>query len=256
MKDASPWRGRAHNAGFIVLLLGALLFSARDEGYLPLISPFLAGVFALGFALSFWLAARISAARLAALIATILLLEYVKETVGVRSLLWAYHGKEGRYFFGVFAWVVGGLSAHSVSTGVTIPLLRRVRAPLPRWLNLAIVVPVLLALPATLSPYRAGAGIDFCVLYLLLASVLLLSAFFMDFRTFAGVVVAAWVAGNLGEYAGSAASGAWTFLHSPKYPPFFLLFSCWPMEIVAQHSLAAWFSAEPLDVAARQGPKE
>lgn len=256
MKRTSPTWSRAHQAGFIVLLLAAMLFSARDEGYLPLISPFFAVVLAFGFALSFWLALRISAARIAALIATILLLEYVKETIGVRSGLWVYHGKEGRYFFGIFAWVVGGLSAHSVSTGVTIPLLRRLHAFLPFWLNLAIAIPVLLGLPMTLGPSWAGAGLDFCILYLALGIVLLLSAILMDFPTFAGIVVAAWLGGNLGEYAGSAASGAWTFPYNPTYPPFFLLFSCWPMEIAAQHSLAAWFSGESLDVAGRTAPTE
>lgn len=247
---------RARNAGIIVLLLGALLFSAVEEGYLSLITPIFAVAIAAGFALSFWLAVRLSAARIAALTATILLLEYVKETIGVLSGLWAYHGNEGRYCFGIFAWAVGGLSAHSLSTGVIIPLLQRLRLSLPRWLNLAVVVPILVALPATLGPYRARAGAEFGAFYLLLSAAMLLSAIVMDFRSFAGIVAAAWLAGNLSEYAGSIASGAWTFVHDATYPPFFLLFSCWPMEIAVQHTLAAWLAVESVNAVEPRGPSE
>lgn len=69
----------------------------------------------------------------------------------------------------------------------------------------------------------------------------------MPFPVFAAIAVSAWLVGNPSEFFGSASSGAWTFVHNPNYPPFFLVAGCWPLEILAQYSLSAFLAGEPLD---------
>jgi hypothetical protein len=69
----------------------------------------------------------------------------------------------------------------------------------------------------------------------------------MEFPVFAGIIITSWLVGNPSEYVGSVASGVWTFTHNPHYPPFFLLFGCWPLEILAQYLLSASIAKEPLD---------
>jgi hypothetical protein len=69
----------------------------------------------------------------------------------------------------------------------------------------------------------------------------------VDFPILIGIVITSWIIGNPSEYVGSVASGVWTFTHNPNYPPFFLLFGCWPVEILAQYSLSAFLAGEPLN---------
>ncbi len=238
--------GRGRNMALVLLLFAALLFAAFCEGYLPLISlPFGLSLVG-GLALAMWLAMRTSTARMLALLLSIFFIEYAKETIGIRSGLWVYHGVRGQYLFGVLAWVVAGVSTHALSTGVAIPLLRRLDLKAPRWLGSATLVGLFALVPLTLGPYWAGTGALFWSFYAFMLAATLRGTLRMPFPVFGAIAVSAWLVGNPGEFLGSVSSGAWTFPHNPDYPPFFLLASCWPLEILAQYSLSAFLAGEPL----------
>lgn len=237
---------RAQNLVLIALLGLITVFTAFHEGYFPLISAlFLASLIA-GYLISVWLALSISSKRLLSLILGIFIIEYVKESIGIRSRLWTY-GVESHFNFGVWAWVLGGLVAYTLSTKVVIRLTRKLKFSLPRWLNAIVLVLISLLIPLTMGDYWSGARGLFWSFYMLLLIAGIYTSFRMDFPVFAGIVITAWIVGNPSEYAGSAASGVWTFTHNPNYPPFFLLFGCWPLEILAQYSLSAFLANEPLD---------
>ena len=161
--------------------------------------------------------------------------------------MWTYHGVNGLYNFGVWAWVLAGLIVYTLSTRVVIRKLRKLKISLPRWLNLVILILISLLIPLTMGDYWSGAGDLFLSFYALLLILGIYASIRMDFPVFAGIVITAWIVGNPSEYVGSVSSGAWTFTHNPDYPPFFLLFGCWPLEILAQYLLSAFLVKEPLD---------
>lgn len=68
----------------------------------------------------------------------------------------------------------------------------------------------------------------------------------MNFSVFAGIVLTAWIVSNPSEYAGSVSSQVWIFLYNSDYPPCFLLFGCWPLEILTQYGLSAFLANELL----------
>ena len=234
------------------LLLAALfilvtLFTAFQEGYIPLISmPFYLSI-AAGFSITIWLAWNISTHRLLSLILSIFIIEYIKETIGVRSGMWTYHGINGFYNFGVWAWVMGGLAAYTLATRIVIPRMQRVKLSIPSWVNPLLVTVIFLIVPLTLGNYRSGAGILFSLFYIALFIACIYSSLKMNFPIFAGIVITAWILGTPSEYMGSTASNIWTFTHNPDYPPFFLVAGCWPLEILAQYSLSAFLANEPLN---------
>ncbi len=237
---------RAQNLVLIALLGLITVFTAFHEGYFPLISAFFLASLIAGYLISVWLALSISSKRLLSLILGIFIIEYVKESIGIRSKLWTY-GVKGHFNFGVWAWVLGGIVAYTLSTKVVIRLTRKLKFSLPRWLNAIVLVLISLLIPLTMGDYWSGARGLFWSFYVLLLIAGIYTSFRMDFPVFAGIVITAWIVGNPSEYAGSAASGVWTFTHNPNYPPFFLLFGCWPLEILAQYSLSAFLANEPLD---------
>lgn len=238
---------RVRNYLLIALFIFSTFFAAFHEGYLESISlPFFLILIA-GFMVSIWLARSISTRRLLALIFAIFIIEYAKETIGMKSGMWKYHGVGGQYIFGVWAWVLGGLVAYTASTRLIIRKVRNIKLFLPRWLNPVILILIFLVMLLSLGRYRSGAGFSFFSFYGLLLAVGIYVAARMDIHVFAGIVVTSWLVGNPSEYVGSALSGVWTFTHNPNYPPFFLLFGCWPLEILAQYSLSAYLADEPLD---------
>jgi hypothetical protein len=235
------------NLALTALLLVTILFTAFHEGYLPLISLLFWVVLLVGVCMCVWLALTIPTRRLLALVLGIFLIEYVKESIGIRSKLWSYHGTNTFFNFGGWSWVLGGVSVYALSTKVVIRQLARIRVAPPRWVNPVLVVLVSSLIFLTLGEYWSGVGVLFIVLY----SILIVAALFvstkMDFYVLAGLVVTSWVVGNLGEYAGSVDSGCWTYTYDPDYPPVFLLFGCWPLEIIAQYAFSAFVAREPLD---------
>jgi len=239
---------RPQNLLLIALLIIITLFTAFHEGYILLISTLFWVSLIAGFSVSVWLALSISTRRLLSLILGIFIIEYVKETIGIRSRVWTYHGVDGLYNFGVWAWVLAGLIVYTLSTRVVIRLIRKLKLSLPRWLNPVILILISLLIPLTMGDYWSGARWLFWSFYVLLLIAGIYTSIRMDFPVFAGIVITAWIISNPSEYVGSVASGVWTFTHNPDYPPLFLLLGCWPLEILAQYSLSALLADEPLDV--------
>jgi len=201
----------------------------------------------VGFAIAGWLALSISTRRLLSLILSIFIIEYVKETIGIRSEFWSYQGIGGFYNFGVWAWVLGGLTVYTLSTRVVIRLIRKLKLAFPKWLNPVILFLVFLFIPLTMGQYRNGAGWLFWLFYALLLLTGIYTSIKIDFPVFVGIVLTAWIVSNPSEYIGSVSSKVWIFLYNPDYPPLFLLFGCWPLEILAQYVLSAFLANEPLD---------
>lgn len=240
-------RDRSRNFLVVLLLIVVTLFTAFQEGYFPLISPLFWLCLMAGVGFSLWLAWDIANRRFLALILVIFILEYLKESIGIKSGMWVYHGAGGAYNFGVWAWVWAGLSAYTLSTRLISRALRRHNLALPRRVNLILVLALFGLIPLTLGKFWSGAGGWFWGFYITLLLAGLLTASRLDFPVFAGLVLAAWVLANPSEYVGSALSGIWTFTHNPHYPPFFLLAGCWPLEILVQYGLSAVLAREPLD---------
>lgn len=238
---------KQQNLLLVALLIIITLFTAFHEGYLLLISALFWVSLIAGFSISVWLALSISTIRFLSLILGIFIIEYVKETIGIRSGMWTYHGINSLYNFGVWAWVLGGLIAYTLSIKIVIRKIRRLKFTLPRWLNPVLLFLIFLLIPLTLGAYWDRAGGLFWFFYILLLIAGIYVSLWIDFSVFIGIVITAWIVGNPSEYLGSVTSRVWTFTYNPDYPPFFLLFGCWPLEILAQYSLSAIIANEPLD---------
>jgi len=238
---------RMRNLALIALFLSITLFTIFHEGYLGMITPLFWIILLTGFSIAIWLALKISTIRLVSLLLVIFIIEYIKETIGIRSGFWHYNGTGGSYNFGVWAWVLAGLISYALATRVIIRLLRKLKIAWPGWLKVVIIILVTLIIPLTLGDYAAGAGWMFWLFYAVLFIFAIYSAVKMEFIVLASIIIASWLIGNPSEYVGSINSGVWTFTYDPHYPPFFLLFGCWPLEILAQYQLSAFFAKEALD---------
>jgi hypothetical protein len=106
-------------------------------------------------------ALNISTPRLLSLILVIFIVEYVKETIGVRSGLWKYYDHLGQenlqYNFGICAWVLAGMSVYWLAVRLVIPSLRKLKEFYQQWNplnpNLIIVVLILALIPFTVNGY-------------------------------------------------------------------------------------------------------
>ena len=82
----------------LVALFGIVtLFTAYQESYLPVIGAIFWLVLIIGFAIAIWMALYITTGRLLALVLGIFIIEYIKETIGMRSGMWSYHGLANSY---------------------------------------------------------------------------------------------------------------------------------------------------------------
>jgi len=188
--------------------------------------------------------------RLLSLMLVIFIIEYIKETIGINANMWKYHGLNSFYNFGVWSWVLGGMTVFWLAVRLVIRAMRRLTASFPRRCNLLNPVMVLIIfalIPLTLGNYRSGAGGWFWGLYAVLFLVTLVTSLSMDFPVFLGLVITTWFFGFVSEYVGSVPNHLWTFPHNPNYPPFFLIMGCWPLEIFTQYALSAFLANEPLD---------
>ncbi len=238
------------NLLLVSLFIIVTLFTAHQEGYWDKISWLFWLALIFGFAISIWLSLNISNGRLLSLILGIFIIEYVKETIGMRSGMWEYHSPKGFYNFVVWAWVMGGMTVFWLAVRIVIRLVRKMTSSLPRRWNLfnpVIVLLIFLLIPLTLGNYRAGAGGWFWGLYTVLFLVTIITSLCMDFPVFLGILITTWIVGFPSEYVGSVPNEIWTFPHNPDYPPFFLIMGCWPLEIFTQYALSAFLAREPLD---------
>lgn len=238
---------RVRNILLVALLAAIIFFTAFHEGYLAKISVYFWIVLAAGIAICAWLALSISTGRLLSLFLAIFIIEYCKEAIGIRYKLWEYDGYGSQFNFGVWAWVLGGLVCYTLATKVVIRLIGRLKVVWPGWLNCVLLLILFLAMPLTMGSYLEDAGILMWLFYILILSVGLAAAARIDFSIFAGIVVTAWIVGWPSEYVGSIASKIWIFPHNEYYPPFFLIFCCWPLEILAQYALSGVLANEPLN---------
>jgi len=238
---------RSRNLLILVLLILVTLFSAYHEGYLQLISvPFWVSIIA-GIAIAGWLALGISTKRFLSLVLVIVITEYIKETIGMKSQIWTYHGTDGQYNFVVWVWVLAGLAAYAVSTKLLIRVIRKLRWIVPGWVNPVILIFISSVIPLGMADYRSGAGVLFWLFYAVVFVLCMSVSVKTEFPVLAGIVITAWIIANPSEYVGSVTCHVWTFTHNPDYPPFFLLFGCWPLEIFAQYSLSAFLANEPMN---------
>lgn len=238
---------RLQNLLLVVMFIIVTLFTAFHEGYFPLITTFFWFSLIAGFSMALWLAWSVSTIRLLSLMLCIFIIEYIKETIGIRAGLWEYHGNNGYYNFGVWAWVMGGVSVYTLSTRVVIRQIRKLNLSLPKWSNPLAITLIALVIPLTLGEYRQGVGILFFSFYAVLVATCIYVSTRMEFPVFAGIVLTAWALGFPGEYGGSVLSRVWTFTYNPDYPPLFLVVGCWPVEILFIYSISAFIAKEPLD---------
>jgi hypothetical protein len=229
----------SNNLLLVCLLVVTIFFTAWNEGYLGIIAWPFALVLLAGLGMMVWLALTASPARFLSLVTSIFAVEYIKEALGIYYGFWIYHGHPGSFVFGVWAWVLGGLTCYTLATSGLAPLLRKLPHPTSRRWNSALIVGFALLGVFLMRDRTAQAGWLFWIFYLILTLIALLRAPRFDFPSFFGLVISAWAVGNISEYMGSTWSGIWTFPRDPNYPPLFLLFACWPIEIVAQTSVAA-----------------
>jgi uncharacterized protein (DUF362 family) len=257
---------RGCNYLIVILLATAVFSSAYWERYFPAISPLLWFLMALGFALSIWIASYITSRRLMALILTIFVMEYVKETIGIQAGFWRYTGGAGgEYQFGVWMWVLVGLSAFAASVGIVMPFLRAFNLYVPRAVQVLIPVAFFAAvMPALQKPMAPEVAAAYAGFYLVLLAVGILAALSAEFYVLMGVVATSLALGLPSEYAGSAPDHAiWMFCQDPAaggrvgcLPPVFLLTGCWPLEILAQFAISAWLAGEGLGKYSEDEPEE
>jgi uncharacterized protein (DUF362 family) len=238
---------KVRNILLVALLAAIILFTAYHEGYLKEISVYFWIVLAAGIAICAWLALSISTGRLLSLFLAIFIIEYGKEAIGIQSKLWVYHGEGGQFNFGVWAWVLGGLVCYTLATKVAIKLISKLKVLWPGWLNCVLLLLLFLAMPLTMGDYLDDTDTLMWLFYILILSIGLVAAARINLSIFAGIVITAWIVGWPSEYVGSVTSGIWTFPHNPHYPPFFLIFCCWPLEILAQYALSGVLANEPLN---------
>ncbi len=147
------WR---RNLLLMTLFFIATIYTAYQEKYWPIPWPF-SLVLLGGAALSIWMALNISTPRLLSLILAIFIIEYVKETIGVRSGMWTYKNAQ-QYNFGICAWVLAGMSVYWLAVRLVIPALRKLKELYEQYNplnpNLIIVVLILALIPFTVNGYR------------------------------------------------------------------------------------------------------
>jgi uncharacterized protein (DUF362 family) len=225
-----------------LLLIGVLFvtiaFSAYQEGYLRILGLPYTLVLLWGVGMSVWLAMSASMARMLSLVLSIFTIEYVKEALGTRYGFWIYHGINGSFVFGVWSWVLGGLSCYSFATKVVVPILRKWLPPISRGWNPVMVLGLALFGFVLLGKRVQEAGWLYWFFYLVLILVALSRSMRFDVSLWLGLILGSFAVSNLGEFVGATINELWTFPGEADYPPLFLLFACWPIEILAQTTLS------------------
>lgn len=230
-----------------VLFIIIVLFTCYQEGYWTEVSVWLWIAIVLGFSISIIVASRTSTPRFVGLLFSTFIFEYVKETVGITSNMWMYHGSGSTYITGVWLWVLAAVIMYFLTTWVIYPFLRRLKIPDIRVVGSVLLLIIFLIIPFTLGPYLEGAGVTFWIFYLLVLFLGIYWSYTMPVSLLLSVVLSAWIMSNISEYLGSVTCHIWTFTYDPTYPPIFLLFGCWPLEFLFQYAFSAFVANEPLE---------
>jgi hypothetical protein len=246
---------RPVNYVIAALLIIVVWFTGYHEGYFPVLKFAFTALLCFGCVCGIWLARFASTKRMMGLILGIFIIEYIKETIGIKSGFWTYHGANGAYNFGVWAWVLAGVTVYTVSARLIVKTVRLLQPSMPKWLNPAprylnplVIVCAFWFMYLGLWKYWDGVGIEFVVFYGILFLVSLYISYNIKFTVFVGFIIGTVLAGNVSEYLGAVGCGVWTFNHNPNYPPLFLVLGCWPLEILTQVGLAALVAREPFDL--------
>jgi hypothetical protein len=151
---------------------------------------------------------------------------------------------------------MGGMTVFWVAVRLVIRGMRKLTAGLSRrWdlLNPVMVIMVFAIIPLTLGEYASGEKWQqgqwwFWGLYALLFLLTLVTAIRMEFPVFLGLLLTTWILAFPSEYAGSVPHlTIWEFTFNKTYPPPFLIFGCWPLEIFTQYALSALLADELLN---------
>ena len=148
------------NLLLMALFFIATIYTAYQEKYWPIPWPFSLVLTWRGGAIHLD-GAKDLHPRLLSLILAIFIIEYVKETIGVRSGMWTYHDHLGQlnpqYNFGICAWVLAGMAVYWLAVRLAIPSLRKLKGLYEQWNPidpyLVIVVLVLALIPLTINGY-------------------------------------------------------------------------------------------------------
>ena len=228
-----------------VALAGAAL--VWFEGYVPFLRwPFVVYT-GLVLASVAWVAFfDITTKRLLGLIVVAGLFGLATQWVGASSnRFWEY--ARPSYWLAAPMFICAATLAYGLTISWLVPLLRRwgLRRrllPLPA-LGLVIVPLGVLALDAP-GP-ELTSPTSFWLYYALLAAIAWGVAMLVDVATWVALAVAGLLLGMASETLG-AASGLWSFAHHHPWPPAFLLFGSWPLEVIAHWGLSALLARESL----------
>lgn len=278
----NPLDERLRNLFLILMLLIVTVFTAYNEGYL---SDKYTGNNALlywatilgGALFGVWLSMTISTKRLVALMFATFVIEYIKETVGIRTGLWMYTGNHGGYLLGVWTWVWGGVTIYCIASKVAVRLTMKNPVTGPRFLNPILIVALfsVLALFCPNLPFcledvfewwpkvdeNTGAILFdtgkwvtiFWAFYVTLMFISIIASLFADIRALFGIVISVLIIGYIGEIAGASAE-IWQYIIGQdkgdcllsSVPQFYLLLGCLPLEVISQFAISALLAGEAL----------
>lgn len=231
-----------NNLLVVVAVIFMAAFTARQEGYIPLISALFSVVLAGAACVSIWLAFNIATKRLVALVFVVIVMEYLNQTIANNTGLWTY--ARPSLMFSVWIWVLASMTSFALARLVVTPILARIETPIPRSFNTILIVGLAGVGLLLMGPSRPQASLEFWILYSLLFAVAVYASFKMEFSIFAALAIVAIAVGIPSEYFGSTGNGSWSFPFDPDFPPWYLVLACWPLEIVAQYFLSGLLVGE------------
>ncbi len=285
---------RLRNLLLILLLLVVIIFCGYQEGYVSCGGKEVGTVLenaqllllAVGigfFGVAIWLGWAISTMRLASLMLVVLILEYIKETLGIRVGLWKYMG-DG-YLTGVLAWVLMALVIYAGSWRAVLKLAMKSKITLPRFLNPILILMVFTIIPWMMpNPLPEGAPMPSCtwdagfvgnqlcgfmaylfswtnlywIFYGTLMLICVLASLWTDTRALVAVYISVLILAFIGETAGGLAE-IWQYLvggEVSSFPPFYLMFGCLPLEMLAAFAISAVIAGEPVVPPPPGGPPD
>jgi uncharacterized protein (DUF362 family) len=224
------------NFAWVLGLAVALLFTAFREEYVGIVDWRFAAVLLCGLGSMAFLALVETTGRISSLIVAVFVIELVKEALGIKYGLWEYQGKDRRFLFGVLSWVIAGVSIFTLAKWIVAPFVRILVPTKTRKLHLPILLG-LAGLTFALDLPVSKVGPWFWGLYAILIFVGVWRSRRCDLAMLLALIATGWGVGNLSEYLGSQA-GIWIFPGHLNYPPLYLLFGLWPIELIAQVSLS------------------